>query len=534
MQDKKPENPYYNKAFELLDAKETDSAFGYFDKAKNHFIQNNDSLRASACLINMAIISTDFGDHFGGQEIALEALGLLDTTNQHHFPYLHSTYNTLGITAFSLKNYTNAIRFYSSSLKYATDSSYKLITQNNIANAYRNLKNYPKALKIYHNILAQPNMPQKEYARTLSNMAYTQWLNNPNHLVRNDFLKALHIRKTAQDRWGQNASYAHLADYYERTLPDSALHYAQQMYHTASTLHSPDDQLEALQKLIRLEKPQNSKLYFSLYQRLSDSLQTSRNAAKNQFALIRYETEKHKTELLQAQADNASKENSILRLNIALIVSAMLLIGGYIWYKKRKRHLQQEKELEVKNTELKYAKKVHDRVANKVYHVMSEVENTAQLDKDVLLDKLDNIYHITRNISYEIKDINPQQDFPLQLANMIKSYASAGTQIFIIGNEENVWKPIKPSTRSELFYVVQELMTNMKKHSQASSVVVKFEQLPKGLQIGYSDDGIGFEDNYFKNGLQNTGNRINHIGGAITFDTKPGEGVHIKVWCPYP
>jgi hypothetical protein len=54
---------------------------------------------------------------------------------------------------------------------------------------------------------------------------------------------------------------------------------------------------------------------------------------------------------------------------------------GYFWYRRRKKRLQQEKELEVKNTELKYSKKVHDKVANKVYHVMSEVENIPVIDK---------------------------------------------------------------------------------------------------------------------------------------------------------
>jgi gentisate 1,2-dioxygenase len=64
------------------------------------------------------------------------------------------------------------------------------------------------------------------------------------------------------------------------------------MYNAAKEIKNPDDQLEALQKLIALEPSEKSKFYFSKYQKINDSLQNARSKAKNQFALIRYETEK--------------------------------------------------------------------------------------------------------------------------------------------------------------------------------------------------------------------------------------------------
>jgi hypothetical protein len=69
-------------------------------------------------------------------------------------------------------------------------------------------------------------------------------------------------------------------------------------------VNSPDDRLLALQKLIPLTDEQNSKKYFAEYRQLSDSIQTVGNNAKNQFALIRYETERHKADnfLLQRKA----------------------------------------------------------------------------------------------------------------------------------------------------------------------------------------------------------------------------------------
>jgi nitrate/nitrite-specific signal transduction histidine kinase len=265
---------------------------------------------------------------------------------------------------------------------------------------------------------------------------------------------------------------------------------------------------------------------------LDDSLQTVRSAAKNQFALIRYETEKNKADFLKAQAENIKKQNSITMRNIGLGILIVCLIAGYFWYRKRQKTLKQEKELEVKNTELKYAKKVHDRVANRVYQVMSEVENTSEIDKDDLADKLDVIYNISRDLSRENIEISNEEHFSEQLNDMLYSYQSAKVDLSINGNEEKLWNRVKETAKSEVFYILQELMTNMKKHSEASGVSINFEQRDQRIEVFYTDNGTGIKDLSSKNGLKNTETRIESISGLITFDSKPNKGLKIQFSFP--
>src|SRR5690606_19010553 len=111
-------------------------------------------------------------------------------------------------------------------------------------------------------------------------------------------LTALKIREKENDKWGKNSSYAHLAEYYEQSRSDSALFFARKRYAIAREIKSADDQILALRMLIRLSPSDAAKWYFEVYQQLSDSVQLARSAAKNQFALIRYEVEKNKTEHL--------------------------------------------------------------------------------------------------------------------------------------------------------------------------------------------------------------------------------------------
>lgn len=68
----------------------------------------------------------------------------------------------------------------------------------------------------------------------------------------------------------------------------------------------------------------------------------------------------------------------------------------------------------------------------------------------------------------------------------------------------------------------------MKKYSEASAVVLVFQQINKKISIEYTDNGIGCTLKN-KNGLQNAENRIHALNGTITFDSEPGKGFRSKI-----
>ena len=66
-------------------------------------------------------------------------------------------------------------------------------------------------------------------------------------------------------------------------------------------------------------------------------------------------------------------------------------------------------------------------------------------------------------------------------------------------------------------------MTNMRKHSRASSVALIFSKEGAKIQIKYRDNGVGCEL-FKKNGLRNTESRIASVNGTITFESKKDDG----------
>ena len=523
-------NSNSDKAYEYRNAGKTDSAFKYFSLAKDEFLLLNDSVWVANSMVNMAIIATDRGDYFGGQEISLNTFKYLNENNKNHRSYVHSNYNNLGVANYHLRNYQTAIRFYNQALWFVRDRKNRLAYLNNKAKVYEELKNYDKAIIIYSKVLRESQKETTQYAQALANLASTKWHQNSSYNAAPELLYALHIYSKEGDSLGLNLCYARLADLYSKRDSVKALYYAEKMYRIAQDLRRPKDQLEALYKLIKLGPSIRSKEYFVAYEKLDDSLKMSVLSDKNQFALIRYDT-------LKLEKDNTEKKYELIWQKAILSATLIIvfLVANFLlfWYKKRKKTHQQEKELEVKNIELKYVKKVHDRVANKVYSVMMEVENSGEFNKTTLADKLESIYKISRDISYENNDVDGRIMFAQQLKEMLISYASNVINISINGNEEDIWQNVDEFVKSEIMVILQELMTNMVKHSQATIVQFDFKRKSNRINISYLDNGIGIIGvPIFKNGLTNTGNRIKEINGIINFDITVQKGLKIEISFP--
>ena len=90
------------------------------------------------------------------------------------------------------------------------------------------------------------------------------------------------------------------------------------------------------------------------------------------------------------------------------------------------------------------------------------------------------------------------------------------------------WQKITTPKKTVLYRVLQELLTNSKKYSEAPIIVVIFAYKNGKLEVTYSDYGVGTELKK-KGGLLNTENRIKSIGGKISFETAPNEGFKAKI-----
>lgn len=512
--------------------KNNDSAFYYFNLVAT---TATDSLNIATAYTYMGIIQAYEGDHYGGQESLLKSLTYLDERKEKDQECLSSNYNELGNICLNLKNYGAAIDYYRKALKLLKLPGDQAIALNGIALTYQKKGDYDQAIDIYKSLLVMSKDEKKEYARILSNYARAKWMKDSTYPAGPELQQALKIRRDSNDIRGLNASYAHLSDYYSQSRPDSALYYAGKRYEKAREMNSPDDEVEALSKLITLSPTNLLKPYFIRYQYLTDSIQTAKNAAKNQFALIRYEAAKSKADNLQLQKDNAQRKTQLVIQRFILAITVLFFVTAVIVLILRHRRRQQQVEMasrqKIQENQLKTSQKVHDVVANGLYRIMTNLEYKTAMDKEDLLDKIELLYERSRDISYE-DPTSSQVPFYVKIDDLLTSFGSDQVKVLIVSNGPVFWDRIDTQIQHEVEHILQELMVNMKKHSQADSVMVKFERQNGRVQITYTDNGIGISSQVkYGNGLRNTENRIKSIGGKYTFE-HPDKGVKIHISFP--
>jgi len=87
-----------------------------------------------------------------------------------------------------------------------------------------------------------------------------------------------------------------------------------------------------------------------------------------------------------------------------------------------------------------------------------------------------------------------------------------------------------------LFRMLQEGMSNVLRHSQATSASVKLRVVDgRMLHLRVTDNGIGFETGDVKDtsyGLKTLQERANEIGGVVDFVSAPGKGTQVDVKVP--
>jgi signal transduction histidine kinase len=99
---------------------------------------------------------------------------------------------------------------------------------------------------------------------------------------------------------------------------------------------------------------------------------------------------------------------------------------------------------------------------------------------------------------------------------------------------------LEPGAGRQLVQVVQEALSNIRRHAAARHVVVALELQAGAAQIRVEDDGCGFYvsrllDPYHPHaGLDRLRDRVRAIGGTCRIAARPGQGTGITVRLPSP
>lgn len=94
---------------------------------------------------------------------------------------------------------------------------------------------------------------------------------------------------------------------------------------------------------------------------------------------------------------------------------------------------------------------------------------------------------------------------------------------------------LSPLAEAQLIRIVQEALTNVRKHARAAHARLQLTAPDGCLRVTVADDGCGFEASAVGRGhfgLHTMRERAESVGGGCAILSTPGAGTHIELWLP--
>ncbi|WP_420570638.1 ATP-binding protein [Kordia sp.] len=517
---------YYKK----IDSFET--AYENYTKSKELYLIKGDTINAGKVLLNIANLQKQNGNFGASQLSALDGLDYLKDSG--HIRNIAGLYNALSVVSKETDKLKAAEEYINKAIELAKDSiSIRKIGKKNIttfkntkANIFKESEQYDKAIEIYKDLLNDKGNDILENKRINTNLAYTLFLKNGFNKTSDSLLRnSLSYFYSKENLSAIYSAQLKLAELYQDKDVLQYSKYIDLAAESAKKLGNLTSVYEVMEVKLRSDYSRED---FDRYVALGRQLETKEEDLNHFYIYERYNYDK--AEKAKITALNKARESKIRFLILLLTVIVLLVLIFFIYQKIKRRH-KIEKVKTVHSTEARISSKVHDELANDIHNLMAQLE-TSDPDKDIVLDKLDTIYNNARDISKQNRSVETGEAFVDELNNLFRSYQSEAVNVLLKRYDVSIWNGISSHIKVTIYRVLQELLTNMKKHSNAGLVVVSIEKENKQLFIQYIDNGKGFTEEISKNGLQNAENRIQAIQGKLTFDTELHKGCKFSINVP--
>jgi signal transduction histidine kinase len=112
-----------------------------------------------------------------------------------------------------------------------------------------------------------------------------------------------------------------------------------------------------------------------------------------------------------------------------------------------------------------------------------------------------------------------------------------GIKTSVLVDSDRVGK-FPPTTGTQVIRVIQEALSNVRKHAHATRVTLRFVETNGQIRLTIRDNGRGFEveqvrkQNRFSFGLDIMRERIESVGGQLKISATVGGGTTVTVYVP--
>jgi signal transduction histidine kinase len=316
-----------------------------------------------------------------------------------------------------------------------------------------------------------------------------------------------------------------------------------------------------------------------VYKKHADSWKDSIYNAEKADALIKYEalfeSEKRENKILEQdkkilQQDLESQKTKSQR-NIffsLLLVSLGVVIFSYIHFTQKQKatrtitqqnqkihqqeiqELLKTQELTAINSMLEGQENERIRIAKDLHDRLGSILTTVKWSFDAYLEKqapkqgtdplikagsmLDDAYQEVRRIAHDmISGVLTKFGLVPALEELARTISTSGKmQVKVMSS--GLGDRLENKVEITLYRVIQELLSNILKHANATEAIIQLTRLNGELNISVEDNGKGFDTEKIKYGMgiKNIEARLQALDGSFFIDSGKGNGTTVMIDLP--
>ena len=565
-----------------------DSAYVMSKNLEKFILSNNIKHRLGDVLITFGNIETNLGNPSKATTNYIKALSLFQKSNDKKGEA--AALNNLGRAFKSLWDFDKALEYYKKSLVINTflkDSIQISTNLTSIGNIYMDrfkldeaIKYYDKSIEVSSNIddlkgktiailnLGACYLSKKEYSKGLKlideALSYSRATNATDievyslHMLMSHFYgikmydksifygnQCLDIAKrTSNKTMIKNCNNIFYEIYKDIGNYKMAIKYLE----NSIRYNEQIDDIQSTQQLQRLEIDRI---------RMLDSIQTDKETIKLNL--------QHQLEI---QQKNSEKRNLTLGLSFGLL---MVTIIGFLSYKntKRKQYIAEQRiEIEIANKEkilkdlelstidamIEGQEKERQRLAADLHDSVGATLSAAKLQFDYLIKNQDDAKYskeLIKKTSTLLEDAYVEIRSMAHLKNSgviakngllpavekLSSNASVINGLTFEVQSYGLEQRLENSLEISIFRIIQELITNVIKHANATKGIIHLTNHEDNLNIMIEDNGIGFNPKQITKtntgmGISNIDKRVEHLEGQFTIESEINKGTTVIIDIP--
>ncbi|MDQ3653838.1 MAG: sensor histidine kinase [Chloroflexota bacterium] len=248
------------------------------------------------------------------------------------------------------------------------------------------------------------------------------------------------------------------------------------------------------------------------------------------------------------------------RLAEILVVASLTLVLAYIFVFRILRKLEaealaREQDILTMNAVMRererLGRELHDGAAQLVAHLLLRVDTIRELieadrkqEAETELERLhgvaDEIYEDIGESLTGIRTNVPERGLIRTLQDYVDQFEERH-RIPVNLRTDEVADELSPLAAFQIFRLIQEALTNVRKHAGARAATVRLTADGSDqLRIVIADDGQGFATDSQRNGkapplgLTSMRERVESLGGTFHVKSQPGSGTHVTAAIPIP